>query len=71
MTSYEVSVRGHLDPGLVAELAATSAQEEPANTVLCTEVDDAAGLRTLIERVHGLGLELLAIRRVDGGPAGR
>ncbi|HWI74666.1 MAG TPA: hypothetical protein VNT55_22080 [Baekduia sp.] len=70
MTSYEISVRGHLDPGLLAELGAGDAEERPASTILHAELTDDAGLRVVLDRLHALGLELLEVRQVDGGRAG-
>jgi hypothetical protein len=70
MTSYEISVRGHLDPGLLAELGAHTAEERPANTVLRAELVDDAGLREVLDRLHALGLELLAVRQLDGDQTG-
>jgi hypothetical protein len=66
MTSYEISVRGHLDPGLLAELGAGSAEERPASTMLRAELGGEADLRAVLERLHALGLELLEVRQVDG-----
>jgi hypothetical protein len=70
MTSYEISVRGHLDPGLLAELGAGASEERPANTVLRAELRDEADLRAVLDRLHALGLELLEVRQVGVGPAG-
>jgi hypothetical protein len=69
MTSYEISVRGHLDPGLLAELGADSAEQRPANTVLRADLGEA-DLRAVLERLHALGLELLEVRQVDGHGVG-
>jgi hypothetical protein len=70
MTSYEISVRGHLDPGLLAELGAGAVEEQPATTTLHADVGDDAGLRAVLDRLHALGLELLEVRQVDGHRAG-
>jgi hypothetical protein len=70
MTSYEISVRGHLDPGLLAELGADAAEARPANTVLRAELRDDAALRAVLDRLHGLGLELLSVRQVDADRVG-
>lgn len=70
MTSYEISVRGHLDPGLLAELGAGTAEERPANTVLRAELRDEAALRSVLDRLHALGLELLEVRQVGADRVG-
>jgi hypothetical protein len=64
MTSYEISVRGLLDPGLVKELGVRSVQERPASTVLRAEVGDDAGLADVLEQLSALGIEFLEARQV-------
>jgi hypothetical protein len=64
MTSYEISVRGLLDPGLVEELGARSVAERPASTVLRAEVADDSGLDGVLHRLSALGIELIEARRV-------
>lgn len=70
MTSYEISVRGHLDPGLLAALGAGAAEQRPACTLLRAEIDDDGGLRAMLSRLHALGLELLEVREVSGERTG-
>jgi hypothetical protein len=70
MTSYEISVKGHVSEALLADLAeleAHEAHERPPMTVLLGDVDDAAGLRRLLDRLADRGLELVEVRQVDRG----
>ena len=69
MRSYEISVRGFLDAGIVEELGVRSVEERPASTVLRAEVGDDSGLDDVLEQLSALGIELLEARRVDGGGA--
>jgi hypothetical protein len=64
MTSYEISVRGLLDPGLVSELGARAVEERPASTVLRAELSDDTGLDEVLQRLSALGIEFLGARQV-------
>jgi hypothetical protein len=64
MTSYEISVRGLLDPGLVKELGVRAVEERPASTVLRAEVGDDAGLDDVLQQLSALGIEFLEARQV-------
>lgn len=64
MTSYEISVRGFLDPGMLDELGVRSVEERPASTVLRAEVGDGAGLDDVLQQLSALGIEFLEARQV-------
>jgi hypothetical protein len=64
MTSYEISVRGFLDPGMLEELGVRSVEERPASTVLRAEVGDDIGLDKVLQQLSALGIEFLEARQV-------
>jgi hypothetical protein len=64
MTSYEISVRGFLDPGLLEELGVRSVEERPASTVLRAEVGEDTGLDEVLQHLSALGIEFLEARQV-------
>jgi hypothetical protein len=68
LVTYEVRVVGTLGPAGQEAFGGLSIDTEPAATVLSGEMDQAA-LYGLIDRVRALGLELVDIRRVRGGPS--
>jgi hypothetical protein len=65
MTSYEISVRGFLDSGLLDELGVRSIEERPARTVLLAEVGAGEGLDAVLQQLSALGIEFLEARQVD------
>ena len=67
MTSYEISVKGHVSEALLADLDGLEAHQRPALTVLRSDVDDPGALRLLLDRLSDRGLELVEVRQVDGG----
>jgi hypothetical protein len=64
MTSYEISVRGFLDPGMLEELGVRSVEERPASTVLRAEVGGDTGLAEVLQQLSALGIEFLEARQV-------
>ena len=64
-THYEVIVRGRLGPSLVAAFDGLTATTTAASTVLSGSIDQAA-LPGVLDRIDGLGLELLDIRPSGG-----
>ena len=62
MVRYEIRVRGTV-PDDEAERLGLVVVRRAAETVLSGSVVDQAQLRGLIERVFGLGLELVEVRR--------
>jgi hypothetical protein len=67
MTAYEISVKGHVSQTLLADLDDLEAHEQPPMTVLRSDVPDATALRTLLDRLSDLGLELVEVRQVSAG----
>ncbi|MFN8473359.1 MAG: hypothetical protein U0822_14310 [Anaerolineae bacterium] len=67
--SYSVRVQGPVDPELLDECAPVAIGRVEADaeqtTTLSGIVTDQAGLVGLIRRLHGLGLTLVAIERMD------
>jgi hypothetical protein len=70
---YEIRIRGRLSPTLLAQFEQPDmvADVGPTETVLHGAFADQAALFGLLRRVEALGLELLALRRmnVHGTPA--
>lgn len=64
---WEIRVRGPLPPGLADELGLV---EEPAQTVIRTDVLDQSGLHGVLERFRNLGLDLVEIRSLPADPEG-
>jgi hypothetical protein len=64
MTSYEISVRGFLDPGMLEHLGVRAIEERPASTVLRAEVGNDIGLDEVIQQLSALGIEFLEARQV-------
>lgn len=65
MKAYEISVRGHVDRELLGGLGRLDVDQLPATTVLRGTLGEDRGLRTVLDRLHGLGIELLEVRQVD------
>ncbi len=67
--SYVVRVQGPVDPDLLDAgspvAVASIAQDDDQRTTLAGIVTDQAGLVGLIRHLHGLGLTLVSIERVD------
>ncbi len=68
--SYEIRVRGQIAPDELVEFENLTTVVQPAETVLRGVVPDQAALQGILQRLHGLGLELTDLRRVaDVDPA--
>jgi hypothetical protein len=68
--SYEIRVRGQISPDELVEFENVTAVVEPAETVLRGRVTDQAALQGILQRLHGLGLDLIEVHRFpDGSPA--
>jgi hypothetical protein len=64
--SYEIRLKGHLDPRWAAWFDGLSlAQDSDGTTVLCGCIADQAALHGLLTRVRDLGLPLIAINRIN------
>jgi hypothetical protein len=68
---YEIRVRGALGESVAAAFAGFEAEVEPAETILRGEIEDQPGLGALLERIDGLGLDVIEFRQIGGGPASR
>jgi hypothetical protein len=62
--SYEIRVVGSLGPAGAEAFSDMGVEVEPTATVLCGELEQT-DLHALLDRVRGLGLELLDVRRTD------
>jgi hypothetical protein len=59
---YEIRVIGSLGPAARQAFAGLAVEAEPTVTVLSGDLD-RRGLQVLLNRMHAMGLELVAIRR--------
>lgn len=66
--AYEISVMGRLDPAAREAFADMAVEVEPTITILCGDLDQH-GLRAMLDRVRGLGLELVGIKQADNPPS--
>jgi hypothetical protein len=63
---YEIRVRGRVGKSLLSRFDGFEAEVEPAQTVLRGAISDQAALHGVLERIQGLGLELVEVRPVGG-----
>jgi hypothetical protein len=66
---YEIRVRGRVGKSTLSRFEGFDAEVEPAETVLRGAISDQSALHGILDRIQGLGLELIEVRRV-GRPAG-
>jgi len=67
---YEIRLQGRLDPRWAASFdGMTLAAGTDGTTVVSGRVVDQAALHGLLSRLHGLGLPLISVARVDTDPA--
>jgi hypothetical protein len=64
-TPYQITVAGRLSEALMGAFDGFRASPSAAGTVLCGDVSDPAALFGVLELIESLGLELLAVRRLD------
>lgn len=73
--SYEIEVAGLLDRAwedwLEAPCIVAMVQDGQPVTRLTVHFPDQAGLIGLLRQLHGMGLELLSVTRVEKRPASR
>ena len=62
MPTYEITVIGSLGPAAAQAFAGLAVEAGPAGTVLSGDLDRRR-LKILLNRMHTIGLELVAIRR--------
>jgi hypothetical protein len=60
--NYEIHIRGELPIDAIAELRGLTLSVEPPQTTLCGEIRDQAALHGILNRLLGLGVELVDIR---------
>jgi hypothetical protein len=64
-TRYEIRVKGRIGRRTLARFEGFESQFEPAETVLRGQITDQAALHGLLDKIEGLGLELVEVRQVD------
>ena len=63
---YEIRVKGVLDGGWSAWFDGLEvSSDDRGHTTIAGPVADQAALHGLLAKVHGLGLDLLAVSRID------
>jgi len=62
--SYEIRIRGRIPRAELEEFENLQSTTEPAQTVLRGTIRDQAALQGVLGRLHGLGLELVEVRRL-------
>ena len=67
MPTYEITVIGSLGPGTAPAFAGLAVDVGPSVIVVSGALDRRA-LAALLNRMHAMGLELVAIRREAGPP---
>lgn len=62
---YEIRVHGELGPSIVTSFPGFEAEAGAGDTFLRGPVRNQAGLHAALEQIETLGLELIAVRRLD------
>ena len=65
---YEITFMGQAGSALRAEFDDCEVTIGPGTTTLRAELPDQAALTGLVQRISGLGLEVIDVRRVDPPP---
>jgi len=69
--NYEIRVTGLVSDEVLEEIENVRATVQPVGTILRGTVEDQAALHGVINRLQGLGLELVEVRRLlDGSENG-
>ena len=63
--TYQVRISGTIPAELMVELADLTVTVEPPETVLHGSLPDQSAVVGLISRIHGLGLRLIEVRRLQ------
>ena len=66
---YEIRVRGHLGAMMLHAFPALDAEMRDEDTLLQGALADQSALYGVLAQIEALGLELLELRRLPGGPA--
>ena len=61
---YEISVSGELPAAVLDEVEGFSVDVVPVRTIMRGPVADQAALHGIINRLQGLGLDLIEVRRI-------
>jgi hypothetical protein len=67
VAEYEICVKGRLTPPLTASFEGMQAAVHAGDTTFTGPIPDQAALHGLLDRVAGLGLELVTVRRLAEG----
>jgi hypothetical protein len=62
---YEIRIRGRVGKRTLARFEGFESEFEPAETVLRGQITDQAALHGVLDKIEGLGLELMEVRQVD------
>jgi hypothetical protein len=62
---YEIRVQGTLDQRWTAWFDGLQVSSDASQTVICGQVADQAALHGLLNKICGLGLVLISLRRLD------
>ena len=67
--SYQIRVRGPLGRAMRAAFPDLHAEAQGEDTLLTGALPDQAALHGVLTQIEALGLELLEVRRLEGGIA--
>jgi hypothetical protein len=67
--AYEIRIKGRLSDSLSGAFEDFTASVKPAETVMRGQLRDQSELHGLLDRIQSLGLELIEVRKIDGGEA--
>ena len=62
---YEIRVTGTVLDSVLEEIEDVQVFEQPVESILRGAVEDQAALHRMIDRIQGLGLELIEVRRIS------
>ena len=64
--NYEIHIKGRISDQLMSAFEGLDPTVGPVETVLSGRELDQAALRGVLDRIQGLGLELMEVRRLPG-----
>lgn len=67
---YEITFTGEAGPTIRAEFVDCEVMVKPGTTILRAELPDQAALWGLVQRITGLGLDVVQLRLVTPAPGG-